>query len=113
MSRPLRVFALRGTYVFTWEASLPAALEEHYNAAEDRYELPEEELVERLDAAVDAEVAVEPAEAFTVEFLRTPPNDLLAKAVFVERTRGRTRLLLPTADAVEQGLTAGGTRLSV
>lgn len=113
MSRPLRVFALRGTYVFTYEASLPTALEEQYNAAEDRYELPEEDLIDQLDAAVDAEVAVESAEEFTVEFLQTPPDDLLAKAVFVERTRGRTRLLLPTVDAVERGLAAGGTRLSV
>lgn len=114
MSDRLRAFELRGTYLCRLdpERPLPAAVESQYNSAEDRYELPETELLEALADAIDADVVVEPAQAFTVEFVGEPPADLDLDPLFDWRERGRTRVLLPDEAAVERAVDAGGTRLS-
>lgn len=110
MTPPLRVFAVHSVFLFRYDdGQLPPQIESYYNAAQDRYELPFEELLETLEGAV-GEVVVEPVEEFTVEFHGAPPPDVEAAALLVERRGPTTSLLLPTDEAVERAIDAGGSR---
>jgi hypothetical protein len=111
MSDHVNVFDLRNVYVFVADedADLPAAVRSQYNADAGRYELPTDELLDDLRAAVDDVRLVDDRAEFTVAFDGDPPEELASAAVFVDDERLSTRLLLPDQDAVEEAVAAGGT----
>lgn len=108
MSEPLRVFDLRGVYVFRYEGSVPPALESAYNEVEDRYEVSQRE---DLDALPMPYELVEDPDDFRVRFRGDPPVEVLESAVFVADGPMATTVLCPDSDARERAVAAGGDRV--
>lgn len=101
------VFDVRGVLVFRWDGEAPPSLQRHYNAEEDRYEVPSEQVLADLDASW---TLVEDRERFEVEFRDDPPEEVLADAVLVDDGPLQTTVLCPDEDAVERAVAAGGRR---
>lgn len=105
----VRVFELRGVYVFQYDGGLPPALERAYNPIEERYEVSDAETLEQLPEAY--ELAEEP-DRFRVRFQGDPPDDVLEAALFVEDGPMSTTVLCSEESVVETAVQAGGTRVS-
>lgn len=104
----VRVFELRGVYVFQYEGEVPPALERAYNPIEDRYELSDAGALEELPEPYEL---VEEPDEFRVEFHGDPPDEVLEVALFVEDGPMSTTVLCSAESAVERAVEAGGTQV--
>lgn len=104
----VRVFELRGVYVFQYDGELPPALERAHNPIEERYEVSSEESLERLPMAYEL---VEESDQYRVQFRGDPPDSVLEVALFVEEGPMSTTVLCTEESAVEAAVEAGGTRV--
>lgn len=104
----IRVFDLRGVFVFRYDGETPPELERAYNPFEDRYEVNDLEQLEALPVGYEL---VEDADPFRVEFQGDPPDSVAGTAVFVEEGPMTSTVLCPDEKAVEKAVDAGGTRL--
>ncbi len=104
----IRVFELRGVYVFQYDGEMPPSLSGAYNEFEDRYELTDSEALEALPGPYEL---VEDADPYRVEFRGDPPDSVLAAALFVEDGPMSTTVLCPDEETVEQAVAAGGRRV--
>lgn len=101
----LRVFEVRGVYVFRWEGDAPPSLARHYNGAENRYEVPTRDLLAALPTGWEL---VEEPDAFRVRFHGDLPGDLADEAVLTADGPRGTTALFPDEETVERALDAGG-----
>lgn len=104
----VRVFELRGVYVFQYEGEVPPALERAYNPIEDRYEVSDPETLEALPVSYEL---VEQPDRFRVRFQADPPDEILDVALFVEDGPMSTTVLCSAESAVERAVDAGGTQV--
>lgn len=104
----VRVFDLRGVYVFQYEGEVPPALERAYNPIEDRYEVSDPDVLEELPEPHDR---VEEADRYRVRFQGDPPDHVLEKALFVEDGPMSTTVLCSAESAVECAVQAGGIQV--
>lgn len=104
----VRVFDLRGVFVFRYDGEVPPVLETAYNEHEDRYEVASADDLERLPTAYEI---VDDADSYRVEFRGDPPDAVAAAALFVEDGPMTTTVLCPDEDCVEQAVAAGGQRV--
>lgn len=104
----VRVFDLRGVFVFRYDGETPPELERAYNPIEDRYEVSDRETLEALP--VEYELVEEP-DSFRVEFRGDPPDSVQSAAVFVEDGPMTSTVLCPDEETVEKAVDAGGSRL--
>ena len=105
----VRVFDLRGVFVFRYDGEVPPALESAYNEFEDRYEVAAADDLDRLPEAYEI---VENADRYRVEFRGDPPEELTAAALFVEDGPMSTTVLCPDEACVERAVSAGGRRVA-
>lgn len=105
---PVRVFDLRGVYVFQYDGEVPPAIESAYNEIEGRYEVIAETDLELLP---DPYELVEDADRYRVEFRGDPPEDVTDAALFVEDGPMTTTVLCPDEECVERAVAAGGQRV--
>lgn len=104
----IRVFDLRGVYVFQYEGEVPPAIESAYNEFEDRYEVLSRDDLEALPEPYEV---VEDADPYRVEFRGDPPDEVTAAALFVEDGPMSTTVLCPDEESVERAVDAGGSRV--
>lgn len=104
----VRVFELRGVYVFQYDGEVPPELERAYNPIEDRYELSDAETLEALPEPYEL---VEEPDRFRVQFRGDPPDEVLELALFVEDGPMSTTVLCAAESAVARAVEAGGTRV--
>lgn len=104
----VRVFDLRGVYVFEYDGELSPSLESAYNEFEDRYEVP---TADALEAIPEPYEIVEDADPFRVEFRGDPPDAIAEAALFVEDGPMRTTALCPDEATVVRAVDAGGRRV--
>jgi len=104
----LRVFEVRGVCLFRTDREVAPPLRRHYNAAEDRYEVPSRADLDALDPAWEL---VEDPDRFRVRFVGTPPASVAEAALLLEEGPGTTTALCPDEAAVERALAAGGDRV--
>lgn len=104
----VRVFDLRGVFVFRYDGEVPPSLSGAYNEFEDRYEVTDREA---LDALPESYELIEDADPYRVEFRGDPPDPVLAAALFVEDGPMSTTVLCPDAETVERAVEAGGRRV--
>ena len=104
----VRVFDLRGVYVFEYDDEVPPSLEGAYNEFEDRYEVPTADALEALPESFEI---VADADPFRVEFRGDPPDAVTEAALFVEDGPMTTTVLCPDEEAVERAVEAGGRRV--
>lgn len=105
---PVRVFDLRGVFVFEYDGELPPKLESAYNEFEGRYEVTAEA---DLDLLPESYELVEDADRYRVEFRGDPPDEVTAAALFVEDGPMTTTVLCPDEEGVERAVEAGGRRI--
>lgn len=104
----VRVFELRGVFLFRYDGEVPPGLAGAYNETADRYEVA---------VADDLELLPEPYEVVTdvdryrVEFRGDPPGDVTQAALFLEDGPMATTVLCPDEACVEQAVEAGGRRI--
>lgn len=104
----VRVFELRGVYVFEYDGEVPPSLQGAYNGFEDRYEVTDPD---DLGALSEPYELVEEADPYRVEFRGDPPDAVLAAALFVEDGPMSTTVICPDEDTVERAVAAGGRRV--
>lgn len=104
----LRVFEVRGVYLFRYEGETPPSIADHYNDARGRFEVPTADALDALP--VDYEVVDDP-DRFRVQFRGDPPDEVRTGALLVDEGPMSTTVLCPDADAVERALDAGGRRV--
>ncbi|WP_435126898.1 hypothetical protein [Halobaculum sp. D14] len=104
----VRVFELRGVYVFRFDGDVPPSLARHYNDREDRYELPTADALDDLPVAYDR---VDDPDRFRVSFRGDPPEDVADAALLVDEGPVSSTVLCPDEDAVEAAVAAGGERV--
>lgn len=105
---PVRVFDLRGVYVFEYDDEVPPKLESAYNEFEQRYEVTAEADLDLLPEPYDV---VADADRYRVEFRGDPPEEVTAAALFVEDGPMTTTVLCPDEECVERAVGAGGRRV--
>lgn len=103
----LPVFEVRGAFLFRYDGETPPAVERHYNAARDRFEVP---TADALDALPVEYELVEDADRYRVRFRGDPPADVLRDALLVDEGPMSTTVLCPDEAAVERAVDAGGQR---
>lgn len=104
----LRVFEVRGVYLFRYEGEAPPSVANHYNEARDRFEVPAVDALDELP--VDYEV-VDDNDRFRVRFRGDPPEAVRAAALLIDDGPMTTTVLCPDEDAVDRALDAGGERI--
>lgn len=104
----VRVFDLRGVYVFEYDGDVPPSLSGAYNEFEDRYEVPTEDALEAIPEPYEI---VEDTDPYRVEFRGDPPDSVAEAALFVEDGPMTTTVLCPDEETVEQAVGAGGRRV--
>ncbi|GAB7095908.1 hypothetical protein JCM30237_30620 [Halolamina litorea] len=104
----VRVFELRGVYVFEYDGEVPPSIEGAYNEFEGRYELASKT---ELDGLPESYELVEDPDPYRVEFRGDPPDSVTAAALFVEDGPMSTTVLCPDEDSVERAIDAGGRRV--
>lgn len=104
----VRVFELRGVYVFQYDDEVPPALERAYNPIEGRYEVSDRDVLEELPVEYEL---IEDADRFRVRFQGDPPDAVLEEALFVEDGPMSTTVLCSAEKAIEAAVDAGGTKV--
>lgn len=104
----VRVFDLRGVYVFQYDGDVPPAIESAYNEFEDRYEVAAAEDLDLLPAPY---TVVEDADRYRVQFHGDVPEAVTDEALFVADGPMSTTVLCPDEECVERAIAAGGDRV--
>lgn len=104
----VRVFDLRGVYVFQYDGEVPPTIESTYNEAEGRYEVISEADLELLPESYEL---VEDADPYRVEFRGDPPEEVIEAALFVEDGPMTTTVLCPDEECVGRAIGIGGQRV--
>lgn len=104
----VRVFDLRGVYVFEYDGEVPPSLAGAYNGFEDRYEVATADALEALPEPYEI---VEDPDQFRVEFRGDPPEEVAEAALFLEDGPMSTTVLCPDEETVERAVDAGGRRV--
>lgn len=105
---PVRVFDLRGVYVFQYDGEVPPAIESAYNGVEGRYEVIAEDDLELLPEPYEL---VEDADPYRVEFRGDPPEEVTESALFVEDGPMTTTVLCSDEESVARAVEVGGRRV--
>lgn len=103
----LLVFEVRGVFLFRYDGEIPPDVEQHYNAARDRFEVP---TADALDALPVEYELVEDPDRYRVRFRGDPPDEVLADALLVDEGPTSATVLCPDERAVECAVDAGGQR---
>lgn len=101
----VRVFEVRGVYLFSYDGEVPPSLADAYNEFEDRYEVAD---ADRLDDLPVPYETVDDPDRFRVRFRGDPPESVTAAALLVESAPMTTTVLCPDEAARERAVEAGG-----